>query len=85
MSATPDELSRLNSNLQSQFTAADLQLAGLHVRAKIMLDGADQAMLRACIDAYIAANGLDVVSVNNATLAILRRMQAVEYLNSLPG
>lgn len=70
-------------NEPGQYGAVDLQLAGLFVRAKVMLDGADQTLLRACIDAYLAANGIDAKAVERATLKILRGLQPVDFLKGL--
>ena len=87
MSASDEEIQRLNTALPHGFNVLELSLATLRVKASYQYAGEtpqDAALMRACVDAYIAAHGVDAAAVDRATLCMMRRLQTISYLEGLP-
>lgn len=87
MSASDEEIQRLDRESAQGFGVVELQLATLRVKAAYRYAGEnedDAALLRACIDSYMAAHGIDAAAVDRATLSMMRRLQTISYLEGLP-
>lgn len=77
----------LDQSLTQGFNELELSLATQRLKAAYRYSGEspqDAALLTACVDAYIATNGIDAAAVDRATLSMMRRLQTISYLEGLP-